>query len=168
MLGRAEVYRGNAPADADRLGIGGAIYFEPRLPRKNRLRAGAQLGSFGERAAWLGAEVAREGDAALIAFRAASADNDYSYLDNAGTSNKNDDKLRTRPNADSSERDAWAIGANLARQAGRATDDGVQRLRARARGDRLGRGAGAGCALRNCSAARGSDRGSAVQLAARL
>ena len=63
MLGRAEVYRGNAPADADRLGIGGAIYFEPRLPRKNRLLAGAQVGSFGQRALWLGAEVARGGDA---------------------------------------------------------------------------------------------------------
>jgi len=113
MLGRAEVYRGNAPADADRLGIGGAIYFEPRVPRASSLRAGTQLGSFGERAAWLGAEVAREGDAALIAFRAASAENDYSYLDNAGTSNKNDDQLRTRPNADSSERDAWAIGRTL-------------------------------------------------------
>ncbi|HEX2670769.1 MAG TPA: TonB-dependent receptor [Polyangiaceae bacterium] len=110
MLGRAEVYRGNAPADADRLGIGGAIYFEPRLPRQNRLRAGAQLGSFGQRAGWLGAEVARAGDAALIAFRAASADNDYPYLDNAGTSSEKDDVVRTRPNADASERDAWAIG----------------------------------------------------------
>ena len=110
MLGRAEVYRGNAPADADRLGIGGAIYFEPRLPRNNRLRAGAQVGSFGQRAGWLGAEVARGRDAALLAFRAAGADNDYSYLDNAGTTNPNDDQRRTRPNADVSERDAWAIG----------------------------------------------------------
>jgi len=110
MLGRAEVYRGNAPADADRLGIGGAIYFEPRMPRQNRLRGGAQLGSFGQRAGWLGAEVARAGDAALIAFRAASADNDYPYLDNAGTSSEKDDVVRTRPNADASERDAWAIG----------------------------------------------------------
>ena len=110
MLGRAEVYRGNAPADADRLGIGGAIYFEPRMPRKNRLLAGAQVGSFGQRAGWLGAEVARDGDAALLAFRSAGADNDYSYLDNAGTTNPDDDQRRTRPNADSSEHDAWAIG----------------------------------------------------------
>jgi iron complex outermembrane receptor protein len=110
MLGRAEVYRGNAPADADRLGIGGAIYFEPHLPRKNRLLAGAQVGSFGQRAGWLGAEVARNGDAALVAFRSATAKNDYSYLDNAGTSSTSDDRLRTRPNADASERDAWAIG----------------------------------------------------------
>ncbi|MEI9951535.1 MAG: TonB-dependent receptor [Pseudomonadota bacterium] len=110
MLGRAEVYRGNAPADADRLGIGGAIFFEPRMPRKNRVLAGAQVGSFGQHAGWLGAEVARRGDAALLAFRVAGAQNDYSYLDNAGTSNSTDDRLRARPNADASERDAWAIG----------------------------------------------------------
>jgi vitamin B12 transporter len=122
MLGRAEVYRGNAPADADRLGIGGAIYFEPRVPRLSRLRAGAQLGSFGQRALWLGAEVARAGNAALIAFRTASADNDYSYVDNAGTSSEKDDVVRNRPNADASERDAWAIGRTaLGRSSARLT-----------------------------------------------
>ena len=110
MLGRAEVFRGNAPANADRLGIGGAVYFEPRVPRKNRLLAGAQVGSFGQRAGWLGAEVARGSDAALVAFRSARAQNDYPYLDNAGTTAPSDDRQRTRPNADSSERDAWAIG----------------------------------------------------------
>ncbi|MES1174870.1 MAG: TonB-dependent receptor [Myxococcales bacterium] len=110
MLGRAEIYRGNAPATADRLGIGGAVYFEPRLPRANRVRAGGEVGSFGERAAWLGGEVAHEGDAALVAFRSARAQNDYPYLDNAGTSASNDDRTRDRPNADYSEHDAWAIG----------------------------------------------------------
>jgi len=116
MLGRAEVYRGNAPADADRLGIGGAIYFEPRMPRQNHLRAGAQFGSFGQRAAWLGAEVARAGDAALVAFRTAASDNDYPYVDNGGTVSEKDDRVRTRPNADASERDAWAIGRTALRK----------------------------------------------------
>ncbi|MEO6601204.1 MAG: TonB-dependent receptor [Polyangiaceae bacterium] len=110
MLSRAEIFRGNAPADADRLGIGGAVYFEPRVPRANRVRAGAQVGSFGERAGWLGAQVARDGDAALVAFRTASAHNDYPYLDNAGTTASRDDRTRDRPNADFSEHDAWAIG----------------------------------------------------------
>jgi vitamin B12 transporter len=110
MLGRAEVYRGNAPADADRMGIGGAVYFEPRQPRANRVLAGAQVGSFGERAGWLGAEVTHDGDAALLALRSAGATNDYPYLDNAGTSAGGDDHVRDRPNADYSERDAWAIG----------------------------------------------------------
>ncbi|HKO47375.1 MAG TPA: TonB-dependent receptor [Polyangiaceae bacterium] len=122
MLGRAEVYRGNAPADADRLGIGGAIYFEPRTPRENRLLAGVQLGSFGEHAGWVGAEVGRRGDAALLAFRTAGAQNDYSYLDNGGTSSSKDDRLRTRPNADASERDVWAIGrSSLGRPSARLT-----------------------------------------------
>ena len=110
MLSGAEVYRGNAPIDADRLGIGGAVYFEPRAPRKNRLLAGAELGSFGQRAGWLGAEVESRGDAALVAFRAARAQNDYSYVDDAGTSTTKDDQRRSRPNADSNERDAWAVG----------------------------------------------------------
>ena len=122
MLGRAEVFRGNAPASADRLGIGGAVYFEPRVPRKNRLLAGAQVGSFGQRAGWLGAEVAQGRDAALVAFRSAHAQNDYPYLDNAGTSDPNDDRQRSRPNADSSERDAWAIGrTGLGRRGARLT-----------------------------------------------
>jgi len=110
MVGRAEVYRGNAPADAERLGLGGAIFFEPRMPRSNGLRAGAQLGSFAERAGWLGAEIARDGNSALLAFRASAADNDYPYLDNGGTLSQADDRVRTRPNADVGERDAWAIG----------------------------------------------------------
>lgn len=109
MLGRAEVYRGNAPADADRLGIGGAVYFEPRVPRTSRVLAGAELGSFGERAGWLGAEVGKPGAASLLAFRSQRADNDYPYLDNGGTSGTSDDRTRSRPNADYTERDAWAI-----------------------------------------------------------
>lgn len=123
MLGRAEVYRGNAPADADRLGIGGAIYFEPRMPRENHVRAGAQIGSFGQRAGWLGAEVARAGAAALVAFRAAGAQNDFPYLDDGGTATiSSDDRLLERPNADVSERDAWAIGRTpLGRDAARVT-----------------------------------------------
>ncbi len=110
MLSRAEVYRGNAPADADRFGIGGAIYFEPRVPKRTRVGAGAELGSFGQHAGFVGAELAQRGDAALVAFRAAGARNDYPYLDNAGTSQTSDDSTRRRPNADYVDRDAWAIG----------------------------------------------------------
>jgi vitamin B12 transporter len=110
MLSRAEIYRGNAPADADRLGIGGAVYFEPRLPQRTRLRGGAEVGSFGQHAGFLGAEVAQRGDAALVAFRVSGARNDYPYLDNAGTSGTGDDRTRARPNADYTARDAWAIG----------------------------------------------------------
>ncbi len=110
MLGRAEVYRGNAPADAERMGIGGALYFEPRVPRSNRVSAGGAIGSFGEHAGWVGAEVGHDGNAALVAFRASGAHNAYPYLDNAGTATTSDDRTRHRPNADYSARDAWAIG----------------------------------------------------------
>src|SRR5688500_262320 len=36
MIERVEVYRGNAPLKSDRLGLGGAIFFWPRLPRETR------------------------------------------------------------------------------------------------------------------------------------
>ena len=110
MLSRAEIYRGNAPADADRLGIGGAVYFEPRLPRVSRVGAGGTIGSFGESAGWLGAELAERGDGALVAFRGSSAANDYPYLDDGGTASTSDDRTRSRLNADYTAREAWAIG----------------------------------------------------------
>jgi vitamin B12 transporter len=110
MLSRAEVYRGNAPADADRLGIGGAVYFEPRVPHKSRVGAGGALGSFGERSGFVGAELAEGGDGALVAFRGSAAQNDYPYLDDNGTASPADDRTRTRQNADYTAREAWAIG----------------------------------------------------------
>ena len=113
MLGRVDVYRGNAPADADHLGIGGAIYFQPRAPRKAGLRVGAELGSFGERAGWVGAAVAKRASAALVAFRSASARNDYPYRDEGLAGAPGDERTRARPNADASERDLWAIGRTL-------------------------------------------------------
>ncbi|HEY3666354.1 MAG TPA: TonB-dependent receptor, partial [Polyangiaceae bacterium] len=88
----------------------GAVYFEPRLPHRTRVGAGAELGSFGQHAGFLGAEVAEHGDAALVAFRASGAHNDYPYLDDGGTTSTTDDRTRRRPNADYAAREAWAIG----------------------------------------------------------
>ncbi len=111
MLDRVEVFRGSVPIDADRFGIGGAIFFEPRLPRRTRVGAGAGLGSFGERSAWLGAGVAAEGASSLVALRARRADNDFEYFDDGGTvSEPADDRRVRRPNADSRTYDAWALG----------------------------------------------------------
>ncbi|HEY2406317.1 MAG TPA: TonB-dependent receptor [Polyangiaceae bacterium] len=109
MLERVEVYRGNAPADAERLGIGGAVFFEPRLPRKTRLGAGAGVGSFGERNGFVAGEVAKGRSGALVALRGAGAQNDYPYLDDRGTRGTSDDRVVRRPNADYTSRDAWAI-----------------------------------------------------------
>jgi iron complex outermembrane receptor protein len=51
LVDRVEIYRGNAPIEADRLGIGGAIFFEPRWPRGREVGAAAMLGSYGARSA---------------------------------------------------------------------------------------------------------------------
>jgi iron complex outermembrane receptor protein len=92
------------------MGIGGAIYFEPRTPKKSRAGAGAGLGSFGEGYGWLGGEVAHAGSGALVAFKSSTATNDYPYLDDNGTANTADDRTVNRQNADFTAREAWAVG----------------------------------------------------------
>jgi len=116
MLDRIEIFRGNAPERADRLGIGGAVFFEPRLPRRPALRAGVGVGSFGELGTWAGAEVADGGGhalspaSALAAVRRSHTDQDYEFLDDRGTVADTDDRLIRRPNADSADFDVWTLG----------------------------------------------------------
>ncbi|MEB2311789.1 MAG: TonB-dependent receptor [Polyangiaceae bacterium] len=111
MLERVEVFRGNGPEALDRLGIAGALVLEPRLPRRSELRAGANVGSFGELGAWAGAAVAGDGAASLFALRRAVARDDFSYLDDGGTRfDASDDAWVRRDNADHASTDAWAIG----------------------------------------------------------
>ena len=70
LLRRIEVYRGNAPLDADRLGIGGAIFIDPILPRAPRAAAGVGFGSFGALSTWaVGAVGSEQGAGALVAVR---------------------------------------------------------------------------------------------------
>jgi iron complex outermembrane receptor protein len=103
MIDRVEVYRGNAPIDADRLGIGGAIFFEPRLPGVPELSAGASLGSFDARSAFVSGATGGEHARALFALRREAASNDFSYTLDDGSEKK-------RTNADYVATDAWAIG----------------------------------------------------------
>ena len=111
MLHRVEVYRGNAPGDADQLGVGGAIFFEPRLPRDDRAGVGATVGSFGEKRAWVAFAAGGPDAAALVGVRRSAADNDYTFLDDGGTtSDPTDDRERRRPNADFTAYDVWSIG----------------------------------------------------------
>ncbi|WP_437753768.1 TonB-dependent receptor plug domain-containing protein [Sorangium sp. So ce1389] len=141
MLHRVEVYRGNAPADADRLGIGGAIFFEPALPRGPRVGAGLGAGSFGELSASASASLGGERASVLVALSRRAADNDYPYIDDADTGlTAADDRTRTRQNADFEAYDLWTIGRYRLPRGGGVTalfngfarDQGLSDLSARA------------------------------------
>ncbi|XXY15365.1 TonB-dependent receptor [Sorangium sp. So ce216] len=141
MLHRVEVYRGNAPADADRLGIGGAIFFEPALPRGPRAGAGLGAGSFGELSASASASLGDERASVLVALSRRAADNDYPYIDDADTGlTAADDRTRTRQNADFEAYDLWTIGRYRLPRGGGVTalfngfarDQGLSDLSARA------------------------------------
>ena len=111
MLDRIEVYRGNAPFDADRLGLGGAIFLEPAIPRRSRLGAGGALGSFGENGLWAAGEMASERGSFSLTLRRDAARNDYRYTDDAGTRfDASDDRVKSRLNADSESYDGWGVG----------------------------------------------------------
>jgi vitamin B12 transporter len=110
MIDRVEVYRGTPPADADRLGLGGAIFFEPAWPKGPRAGGGLEIGSFGEHAAWAGVATGDARASALVGVRASAAKNDYPYTDDRGTRfDPSDDVVRLRRNADDADVDAWAL-----------------------------------------------------------
>src|SRR5258706_4327604 len=111
MLERVEVFRGSAPEDVDRLGMGGAILFVPRFPKATRLGGGIGFGSFGERSAFIGGSVVNDTSRSLAMVRREVADNDYEYRDDRGTAfDTSDDRDVKRKNADSESFDVWAIG----------------------------------------------------------
>ena len=111
MLDRVEVFRGNAPVEADRLGVGGAVFFEPRFPSAPELRVGQELGSFGSHATWLSGVLAGERAASLVAVRQEGARNDYDYVNDAGTRfEPGDDHTTSRQNADYTAHDTWIVG----------------------------------------------------------
>jgi iron complex outermembrane receptor protein len=109
-LDRAEIYRGNAPPDADRLGIGGAVFFEPRLPSGTHAGVAGGFGSFGELSLEGHASLGDARGGALFAFRQSSAKNDFTFTDDRGTRDPRDDRTVTRANGDASTFDAWALG----------------------------------------------------------
>jgi len=110
MIERVEVYRGNAPEVADRLGMGGAVFFWPRSPRATRAGASAHAGSFGERGGWLAYEAGSPRAGSLVAIRRDQADNDYPFIDDRGQRFDLDEAEVRRRNADYRAHDAWAIG----------------------------------------------------------
>ena len=111
MIDRIEVYRGHAPLEADRLGVAGAIFFEPRRPISNEAAAGGMLGSFGSEAYFARAQVGDERAGALFGLRYERARNDYAFVDDRGTRFvTDDDRIVLRTNADAATWDAWSLG----------------------------------------------------------
>lgn len=114
ILHRVEIYRGNAPASVDELGMGGAVLLEPRLPSRGEpvnAQAALGIGSFGERfgRAALSLGDARAGASFSIAHHTAT--DDYTFVDDGGTRfDERDDVVRRRVNADHRDTDVWAIG----------------------------------------------------------
>jgi vitamin B12 transporter len=170
---RVEVYRSNAPLAGDRLGIGGAIFFEPRLPSGTRAGAGVMSGSFGAKALWAHAGVGNADASALVALRSDTAKNDYKYLNDNGTRfDTAGDHVVRLTNADAHTLDAWAVASarlgggagpgtgrvnlvlnGIAREQGLPGFALLPRTRVRARFERklaalsTSAGCGAGCAL---------------------
>ena len=111
LLHRVEVYRGHAPLDADELGIGGAIFLEPSLPRRPRAFGALGFGSLATREARAGVGLGNDDAGAVFSIRQRSSEGDFAYLDDNGTRfDESDDVERERRNADHDELDVWAIG----------------------------------------------------------
>jgi vitamin B12 transporter len=110
LLYEVEIYRSNAPLAGDQLGLGGAIFFEPRRAKKTEAGVGAMAGSFGARAAWLRAGVGGEDASALVAARVDGARNDYPFIDDGGTRfDRSNERTVVRTNADARTDDLWAL-----------------------------------------------------------
>ncbi|WP_437310217.1 TonB-dependent receptor [Sorangium sp. So ce388] len=110
LVERIEIYRGNAPIEADRLGPGGAIFFEPRRPSRATAGVGAMAGSFGARRGWTFAGGSAGPVSALVGVSAEAAANRYSFIDDRGTLfDASDDTVQRRRNADVRTIDAWAL-----------------------------------------------------------
>lgn len=112
MIDRIEIYRGHAPIQADRLGIGGAIFFEPRKARGTMVLAGSTIGSFGRRSTYGFSGVGTRKRNTLGFVRYEASKNDYPYTHDGGTRfDPTDDMRVSRANADVATVDAWVTHA---------------------------------------------------------
>ncbi|MBV9945856.1 MAG: TonB-dependent receptor plug domain-containing protein, partial [Myxococcales bacterium] len=111
LIDHVEIYRGNAAIDADDLGPGGAIFFEPRRPTKAMGGLGYAGGSWGESKGWA-YEGAHVGDVnALVGVSAEHAENRYPFRNDHGTLfEPGAGTLDIRRNADETTVDGWALG----------------------------------------------------------
>jgi iron complex outermembrane receptor protein len=111
LVHRIEIYRSNAPLASDRLGIGGAIFFEPRWPTGPEAAIGGMAGSFGARAGWADVAVGNDRASALVGLRLERADNDFSFVNDQGTRfDPSDDRVSKLSNNDAQALELWGLG----------------------------------------------------------
>jgi vitamin B12 transporter len=103
LIDRVEIYRGNAPFDVDRFGIGGAMLFQPLRPRDTRASLGVSGGSYGSEGAHAYGSLASPERGVLVGASFQSAQNDYEFTENTGQTE------RWR-NADATLVDLWLLG----------------------------------------------------------
>jgi vitamin B12 transporter len=109
MIDHVEVYRSHAPISADQLGVGGAIFFEPRRPEGTRLTLGGELGSYQTQGGFAYASVGHRGGGLIAGVKLAAAANDYRFFDDRGTLFVTEDGKRARlTNADARTNSVWA------------------------------------------------------------
>jgi vitamin B12 transporter len=121
LVHRIEIYRSNAPLAGDELGIGGAIFFEPRRPKRTEVGAGVLGGSFGAHALWADAGLGDDRASAFAGVRFDGARNDYSYVNDNGTTNNTSDDYTVRlTDAQTRTLDAWVMGSLRLGAEGRA------------------------------------------------
>ncbi|MCL2779150.1 MAG: TonB-dependent receptor [Polyangiaceae bacterium] len=121
LVDRIEIYRGNAPFEADQFNIGGAIVFEPRRPTKTEFGTEETLGSFRERSWSAHAAAGTDRAAALVGIRYEAANNDYPYIDDNGMRFTGVGSTVRRTNADEHTLDAWGLGTAALGESGQAS-----------------------------------------------
>jgi iron complex outermembrane receptor protein len=110
LIDRIEIYRGNAPLEADRLAPGGAIFFEPRRPTRNVGGVGYWGGSWGASKGWAYQGIRAGRVTALAGVSAEHATNRYPFVDDHGELFEPQRATRAyRQNADVSTVDGWGL-----------------------------------------------------------
>lgn len=110
LIDRIEIYRGNAPLDADRLGAGGAIFFEPRWPTRDMGGVGYYGGSWGASKGWAYQGIRSGPVSALVGVSGDRATNRYPFVNDHGELfEPQDATISLRQNADESTLEGWGL-----------------------------------------------------------
>ena len=107
FIERIELYRGDAPPDADRAAPGGSVHFVPRRP-DGKLGFGGLVGGHGTYGGWATASSGSAADGVIGGIGLEAASNDYAFDDSRGTVfTSSDDRDARMSNADAALFGAW-------------------------------------------------------------